>query len=254
MSPDPLPAPFFSLGEHFAIDLPGARALFTTRRGGVSRGPYASLNLGLLTRDEPAAVSDNRRTLQTTVGSPVAFVRQIHGVEVITMTAEEAAGLVSAGPDDLPVADGQLTADPACALATLTADCLPVALAGGGAVAMLHAGWRGLSGGILERGADALRALGVRSPLSAAIGPGAGPCCYEVGEEVHAAFAAEAVHLHPGLNLDLPGIARERLRRAGVREVHDIGLCTMCSDPELFFSHRRDRGLTGRQGGVAWLT
>ena len=253
MSPDPLPAPFFSLGEHFAIDLSGARVLFTTRRGGVSRGPYASLNLGLLTRDEPTAVSDNRRTLQTTVGSPVAFVRQIHGVEVRVISADE-AGLASTGPDELPVADGQVTADPACALATLTADCLPVALAGGGAVAMVHAGWRGLSGGILERGADALRALGVRSPLSAAIGPGAGPCCYEVGEEVHAAFAQEPERLHPGPNLDLPGIARERLRRAGVREVHDIGLCTMCSDPELFFSHRRDRGLTGRQGGVAWLT
>jgi polyphenol oxidase len=254
MSADSLPAPFFPLGGHLAIDLSGARALFTTRRGGVSGGPYASLNLGLMTDDEPTAVSDNRRTLQKRVGSPVAFVRQVHGVEVRGMTAEEAAGLASARPDQLPVADGQVTADPACALATLTADCLPVALAGSGGVAMLHAGWRGLSGGILERGADALRALGVTGPLSAAIGPGAGPCCYEVGEEVHAAFAGEPEHLHPRPNLDLPGIARERLRRAGVSEVHDIGLCTMCSDPELFFSHRRDRGITGRQGGVAWLT
>jgi YfiH family protein len=253
MSADPPPAPFFPLGEHFAIDLPGARAIFTTRRGGVSAGAYASLNLGLMTDDEPDAVRENRRSLEQRVGSPVAFVRQVHGVEVRGTTAAEAAGLGRAGPDQLPVADGQLTADLGCALATLTADCLPVALAGGGAVAMLHAGWRGLSGGILERSADALRALGVTGPLSAAIGPAAGPCCYEVGEEVHAAFAEEAEELHPRPNLDLPGIAGERLRRAGVSEVHNIGLCTMCSGPGLFFSHRRDRGITGRQAGVAWL-
>jgi hypothetical protein len=236
------------------IDLPGARVMFTTRRGGVSTGPYTSLNLGLMTDDEPEAIRQNRRILADQAGSPVGFVRQIHGTNVLATTAAQAGERQTAGPGDLPEADGQLTSDRGCALAALTADCLPVAVAGEGAVAMLHAGWRGLAGGILEEGVARLRALGISGPLSAAIGPGARACCYEVGPEVHAAFADEPERVHRGANLDLPGIAAERLGRAGVTEVHDIGLCTICSHPALFFSHRRDHGLTGRQAGVAWLT
>jgi polyphenol oxidase len=254
MSTPALPAPFFALAGHFAIDLPGARAVFTSRRGGASSGPYASLNLGLLTDDDPTAVRQNRSTLQSQVGSPVSFLRQVHGTDLRHTTAADATRRQTAGPGELPEGDGQLTSERGCALGVLTADCLPVAIAGDGAVAMLHAGWRGLAGGILERGANALRALGVSGPLSAAIGPGAGPCCYEVGDEVHAALATEPGRLHRGRNLDLPGIARHRLGRADVTEVHDIGLCTICSDPELLFSHRRDHGLTGRQAGVAWLS
>jgi hypothetical protein len=249
-----VPDPFFVLHEHFAVDLPGARAMFTTRRGGVSDGAYASLNLGLMTDDAPEAIRANRRTLGKQAGSPVGFVRQVHGSELRLATAADAARRAQAGPGELPEADGQLTTEPGCALAALTADCLPVAVAGAGGVAMLHAGWRGLHGGILEAGAAALRTRGVGGPLTAAIGPGAGPCCYSVGEEVHAAFADEPAHVHRGRNLDLPGIARARLGRAGVEIVHDLGLCTICSDPALFFSHRRDRGVTGRQAGVAWLT
>src|SRR6185437_10374614 len=136
----------------------------------------------------------------------------------------------------------------------MTADCLPVAVAGPSAVAMLHAGWRGLDGGILAEGVDALRELGAGAPLQAAIGPGAGPCCYEVGEEVHATFAAQDLDIRNGRNLDLKAIAREQLERAGVEVVHDVGLCTICGDPTLLFSHRRDGGVTGRQAGVVWLS
>lgn len=250
----PPPEPFFILARQFAIDLPGARVMFTTRRGGVSTGPYSSFNLGLMTDDVPAAIRENRRRLEEQPGAPVSFVRQVHGASVLSTSSAEAARRRTAAPGGLPEADGQLTVEPGCALAALTADCLPVAVAGAGGVAMLHAGWRGLAGGILERGVEALRALGVSGPLSAAIGPGAGPCCYEVGPEVHSVFAEGPVRPQRGAKLDLPGIAAERLRRAGVAEVHDIGLCTICSDPGLFFSHRRERGLTGRQAGVAWLT
>jgi polyphenol oxidase len=142
----------------------------------------------------------------------------------------------------------------------LVADCLPIAVAGrgrsngDGAVAMLHAGWRGLAGGIVAAGVQALRELGVDGPIEAAIGPGAGVCCYEVGEEVHAEFADVGSDVRRGRNLDLKAIARHELERAGVDAVHDIGLCTICADDSLFFSHRRDHGVTGRQAGVAWLS
>jgi hypothetical protein len=137
---------------------------------------------------------------------------------------------------------------------TLTADCLAVAIAGDGGVAMLHAGWRGLREGVIASGVGALRDAGVTGPLSAAIGPGAGPCCYEVGPEVHEAFADQPAAVHEGRNLHLPAIARHELARAGVGTVWDIAVCTICSDPTLLFSHRRDRGVTGRQAGIAWLT
>jgi polyphenol oxidase len=133
----------------------------------------------------------------------------------------------------------------------LAADCLPVAIAGDGAVAMVHAGWRGLAGGVIAEGARAVRELGARGALSAAIGPGAGPCCYEVGEEVHAVFAAHSERARRGDNLDLKAIAAAELELAGVTDVYDSGICTICSED--FFSHRRDRGVTGRQSGIAWL-
>jgi hypothetical protein len=136
----------------------------------------------------------------------------------------------------------------------LVADCLPIALAAPGAVAMVHAGWRGLAGGVVDEGVRALRALGAPGAVTAAIGPGAGGCCYEVGEEVHAAFAQHGEDVHDGRKLDLKAIARRDLEAAGVAEVHDVGLCTLCAEPGLFFSHRRDGGVTGRQAGVAWRT
>jgi YfiH family protein len=138
-------------------------------------------------------------------------------------------------------ADGQVVTRHGVAAIVYAADCLPVALAGPHAAGVVHAGWRGLSDGVLEAGVAALG----EGPVSAAIGPAIGPCCYEVGDDLRAVFGTS------GRTLDLKAIARERLLAAGVEEVHDCGLCTAC-DPERFFSHRRDRGVTGRQAGLAW--
>ena len=242
-----LAEPFYAWGEHLAIDLPGARAVFTTRRGGFSTGPYESLNLGRLTDDDPEAVERNRAALQARVDGRLAMIRQVHGSRVRRLDGPPEAG-------QLPEADGQATAVEGLAPMVLTADCLPIALAGGGAVAMLHAGWRGLASGIVDEGVRALRELGSAGTVSAAIGPGAGGCCYEVGEEVHERFASYGDDVHRDGNLDLKAIARAQLVRSGVGEVLDAGLCTICAPAELFFSHRRDHGVTGRQAGIAWLT
>lgn len=246
--------PFYARGEHFAIDLPGAQALFTTRRGGRSRGPYASLNLGRLTDDDPASVRDNREAIEALIDNPLVFVRQVHGHRVQTVDADTAARARDAAPDEMARADGQVTRDRGLALTALTADCLPIAVAADGVVGMLHAGWRGLAEGVIPAGVAAIRGLGADGSLRAAIGPGAGPCCYEVGDEVMRAFDGEPT-AHRGANhLDLKAIARAQLERAGVVKVHDIGLCTICSDRSLLFSHRRDHGTTGRQAGIAWLS
>jgi YfiH family protein len=236
---------FFETGEHFAIDLPGARALFTTRRGGVSGGPYASLNLGRLTDDRSDDVERNRAVLEAELGMPLSYIRQVHGTRVRRVDEPTRPG------PGIPEADGQATSVRGVAMMVMVADCLPIALAGHGAVAMLHGGWRGLAGGIVAEGVRAVRELaGEQAPLSAAIGPGIRGCCYEVGDEVRAAFARHPDALD-GRHLDLACVARRELEAAGVSEVHDAGLCTACH-PELFFSHRRDRGVTGRQAGVAW--
>ncbi len=145
------PDPFYLAGEHVAIDLPGARALFTTRRGGVSGGPYATLNLGRWTEDDPVAVEHNRVALAGRVGGRLAYGRQVHGNTVTRVTSPPVEGVV---PDE---ADGQATSLPGVAPMVLTADCLPVAVAGHGAAAMLHAGWRGLAGGVIAEGVRAVR-------------------------------------------------------------------------------------------------
>jgi YfiH family protein len=237
-----LPAPFEPVGDHIGVALPGGRALFTTRRGGVSEGAYASLNLGRWTDDDPDAVHRNREILAGTVGVSLDAVvqgRQVHGAHVERRIAPDGA---------LSEADGQATNAKGLVPLVLTADCLPVALIGEHAVAMLHAGWRGLADGVLEEGVGALRALGDEGPLQAAIGPGAGGCCYEVGPAVQAAFG----HAPKQGAIDLKALARARLEAAGVEQVHDAGVCTLCADAGLFFSHRRDGGVTGRQAGLAW--
>jgi YfiH family protein len=232
---------FRAQGDHLAIDLDGATALFTTRRGGVSEGPYASLNLGRRTGDDGASVEANRERVGEIAGHDWGrFARaiQVHGTRV--RRVED----VPRRDDPWEEADGHVTALAGVPALVFVADCLPVAIAGPEAVAMVHAGWRGLAGGILAEAAGMLGA----GPLHAAIGPGIGACCYEVGDEVRARFPAEAAR---GRHLDLKLAARRALEAAGVAEVHDAGLCTSC-DPERFFSHRRDDGVTGRQAGIAW--
>ena len=248
MDRPPLPEPFRWEGEHVAGELPGARVLFSTRHGGVSPAPFDSLNLGRLTDDDGANVDENRERLAGAVGLPrkrFLYGRQVHGTRV--RRAAEPPG------PQRPVADedGQATALGDAAALVFVADCLPVLLAADGAVAAVHAGRRGLAGGIVAEGVAALRELGAAGPVHAAIGPGAAGCCYEVGEEVHAQFADVPGARVGERNLDLPAIARAKLAQAGVQDVHDVGLCTMCRR-DLFFTHRGDGGTTGRQAGVVW--
>lgn len=248
-----LAEPFYSWHEHIAIELPGAKAVFTTRRGGFSTGAFASLNLGKLTLDDPQVVQRNRDLLQQRIGARLAMIRQVHGARVLRRDdPDRVSGAAPVG--ELEPADGQATARAGIAPIVMTADCLPVVVAGGGALAVLHAGWRGLADGVIGEGIRAVRELGRGAPLTAAIGPGAGSCCYEVGQEVHERFADLDGTARQGRNLDLKSIARAQLSNAGVSEVHDVGLCTICAPRTLFFSHRRDRGVTGRQAGLAWLT
>jgi copper oxidase (laccase) domain-containing protein len=131
----------------------------------------------------------------------------------------------------------------------LAADCLPVALGCRGAVAIVHAGWRGLSAGVIEEGLAALRELGGEGPLGAVLGPCAGACCYEVGPEVHEALGEPGRARGPA---DLRALARRRLTDAGVAQTVELGGCTICD--QRFFSHRREGAAAGRMAGVAWLS
>jgi purine-nucleoside/S-methyl-5'-thioadenosine phosphorylase / adenosine deaminase len=223
----------------FRWEAPGPyRVAFSTREGGVSDGPYASLNLGLLTKDEPANVEENRRRLCAEVGADperLALNKQIHG----TTVRRAVAG------DRHERADGLWTDEPDVPMLAMTADCLPVAIARSNgdrpALAILHVGWRGLAEGVIANG---VAALGGR--VAAAIGPAIGPCCYEVGPEVAALFDDGLVSTR---KLDLWTAAERALRAAGVEEVERTDVCTSCH-PKLFFSHRRDEGTTGRQGVI----
>jgi len=229
--------------------LPGARAAFSTRLGGVSRASFESLNLGILTDDEPASVLENRRRLAAMLGfapERVPIGRQVHGAELQVNSGPQVPSPFAEPGSPIAEVDGQVLAGPGMAALVFVADCLPVALAGPGGVAMLHCGWRGLASGIVGRGARAVAAT------DAAIGPGIGACCYEVGEEVLGAFAGLGSGIADGRKLDLPEVARRLLERAGVERTESAGVCTSC-EPDLFFSHRRDRGRTGRQAGIAWL-
>jgi len=203
-----------------ALSLPGGQVLFTGREQGDIRQPV------------PAAA------LAEAAGRPLTLVRQVHGATVRPVT--------DAGCRELVDADGQATARRDVATTVLVADCLPIAIIGFGALAIVHAGWRGLLAGVVEEGVAAVRRLGEAGPLSAAIGPGAGPCCYAVGDELRELFGTSEA------TLDLKGVARRRLNVAGIDHVEDAGVCTVCDSR--YFSYRRDGEAAGRQAGVAWLT
>jgi YfiH family protein len=224
----------------------GARALFSTRLGGVSEGPFESLNLGRLTEDLPEAVSENRHRLAAALEVDPDLVligRQVHGARIIRHDQPPEPPLYANPTPRLPEADGQATPRPDLAPLVFVADCLPVALAGPGGIAMIHCGWRGLAGGIVEQGVGAVEAQ------TAVVGPGIGPCCYEVGDEVLAAFEGLGGDLTDGRTLDLRRAAGNLIKRAGVEAVEISQECTSCQ-PELFFSHRRDGARTGRQAGL----
>ncbi|HEX4718058.1 MAG TPA: polyphenol oxidase family protein, partial [Thermoleophilaceae bacterium] len=245
----------------FRVTLPGAEVLFSTREGGLSSGPYESLNLGFLTGDDRELVIENRRRLAARADvepADVVMGWQVHGTDIEEWNGRDAdTAFLDPQGGHLKV-DAHITRESGLAPLVLVADCLPVAIAGGGTVAMLHCGWRGLAGGLIARAAGRMRALaaGARGPnghaFEAAVGPGIGPCCYEVGEEVLAAFSGFD-GVADGRMLNLRAIAEQQLRAAGIEQVEHVDYCTSCH-PELFFSHRRDNGVTGRQGGIAWLT
>lgn len=224
----------------FRWDAPGCSVAFSTRIGGVSSGVYASLNLGLLTDDEPANVEENRRRLCAEVGvdaEHLAMNRQEHSATVRR---------AHAGRRGEP-GDGLWTNEFGIPMLKLTADCVPVAVARDKrpALALLHAGWRGLLDGVIAAGVAAIGAGG-----RAAIGPAIGRCCYEVGPDVAEPFEQRfGAGVRRGRSVDLWSATELALRDAGVTSIERFDVCTSCH-PELFFSHRRDGGVTGRQGVI----
>lgn len=225
------------------------QVVFTTRLGGVSEGAFESLNLGILTEDDPDRVVENRRRLCAVVGADAdtaTMAWQVHGSAV---TEAKPKGILERTVFDQ--CDGLWSDRPGQAMALVTADCFPVAIAradgGKPGLCVLHVGWRGLLEGIVASGTGALG----EGPLTAAIGPGIGACCYEVGEEVARPFRERfGDDVVVDGRLDLGGATERALREAGVASVERSSHCTAC-EPELFFSHRRDHGRTGRQGVIA---
>jgi len=225
------------------------RSLITTRNGGGSSGPYASMNLGLRVNDDPAVVDANRRLLKIFLPAEPKWLNQVHGTTVVD------AEIVTEPVE----ADASVATSPGCVSAIMVADCLPILFAdrSGSAVASAHAGWRGLAAGVIENTVQALD-LPPRN-LLAYLGPAIGPSAFEVGDEVRDAFVAVdpaagyAFHPHkPGKWLaDLFVLARQRLATAGVSSVFGGGQCTY-SDPTRFFSHRRDK-VSGRMAALVWL-
>ena len=237
----------------------GVGALMTSRAGGTSGGPYASMNLGAAVGDAPDRVAANRALLEAACGATPVFLRQVHGTQVVRLHAGDASA-------DAPVreADASLTTDPGVACTVLLADCLPVLFAAPAArgVAAAHAGWRGLAAGVLETTLDALCTAASCRPeeVQAWLGACIGPDAFEVGADVLEALGVDpSAALTPRFRphragkwlADLPGLARDRLRRAGVRQVSGDYRCTV-ADASRFFSYRRD-GVTGRMAAAVWI-
>jgi YfiH family protein len=234
-------------------------ALMTTRAGGVSAGPYASLNLGRSVGDDPVAVDENRRRFAAAIGAAPSYLSQVHGARVLRLDAR------SPGAGD--EADAAVTAMPGIACTVLVADCLPVLFAAPAAraVGAAHAGWRGLAAGVLEATVAAVAAAARCDPaeIVAWLGPCIGPHRFEVGADVLAAFGCAAGHSGPRFVprarvdgsprwlADLPGLARDRLVAAGVTQVGGGAWCTVL-DASRFFSFRRDR-ITGRMAAAVWI-
>jgi YfiH family protein len=244
---------------HWEWHGPGAHAVFTSREGGVSAAPLDSLNVGAHVGDATSAVLENRRRAAALLEldpDDVAGVTQVHGADVwldlVLGAALPAEVRWSAGASAIE-ADALVTTRPGVALAVGVADCLPIAVAWGGAIAAIHAGWRSLELGVIEATFAALRraagsgvALADAGPF-AVIGPALGACCMEVGEEVAARFDPASIVRRPGHErpfLDARADATRRLERAGCSVEH-VAVCTR-DDPRCF-SHRGDGGHGGRQ-------
>jgi YfiH family protein len=229
------------------LELGRARLLWSDRTGGVSEPPFDTANGGYGRGDDPARVAENRRRVGASLGGRAAdpatwtCLRQVHGSRVVVATADP--------PATEPVGDALVATDPGAVLAILTADCGPVALVSPGAVGAIHAGWRGIAAGVMEKGALRVTELGGGRPR-AVLGPCVRPCCYEFSPtdldllvaRLGPGVAASTAQGRPAL--DLPAAIAAALARAGVDEVDDVGVCTACSP--VHFSHRRE-GPTGLQ-------
>ena len=239
------------MGPLIAPDWPAparVQSLMTTRQGGVSRGPFASLNLGLHVQDDPLAVTENRARLHQTLPAEPVWLNQVHGIHVVQ--AESVRGV--------PDADASFTREPGTVCAVLTADCLPVLFCArdGSVVAAAHAGWRGLAAGVLEA---TLAIMNVPpGEVMAWLGAAIGPEAFVVGDEVRDTFitshptSVSAFLPHQGKWLaDIDTLARIRLKACGVPTVYGGGLCTY-TDAARFYSYRRD-GKTGRMAALIWL-
>lgn len=226
------------------LSLPGgAKALFTDRAHG---------NLSSVGGEHAEEGLQSRESLRVRIGvERLARSYQVHGTVVCRVLSNDSLEAIRSDSEHQPdfEADGHAVAVKGVAAMVLTADCIPVVLGAGDAVAALHAGWRGLAAGVLEEGVRALREVGGGGGITAIVGPCAGACCYEVGEEVHGAF--EGAH-RVGRKIDLRAIAHDRLLAAGVAEVRDVEACTICD--ERYFSYRREGASAGRQAGLAWLS
>jgi YfiH family protein len=225
---------------------PNVRAVSTTRSGGVSRGPWSSFNLGLHCGDDPSHVEQNRAGLSTVLPAPAHWLRQVHGTSVLRHAARFTGEMEG---------DALVSFEPRQVCVVLTADCLPVLFCNrrGDRVGIAHAGWRGLANGILEATVRALDEA--PTELMAWMGPAIGPQVYEVGADVAEAFPGEfpAVFTPRGdrFLMDIYALAKLKLAAVGVHAVYGGAYCTL-SDPERFFSYRRD-GVTGRMASLIWL-
>jgi YfiH family protein len=224
----------------FEVALPGARALFTTRQGGFSTGRFNSRNLGLMTEDDEEVVRKNVEQLKDELGLPrLQLLQQVHG-NLIEEVSGESTGTI-------PIADGAITAERLSGMLITGADCPPVILASETRLAALHCGWRPVAAEIIEKAA----ALFGDEEFVAAVGPGICQNHFEVGQEVIDALGEDGAAHADGRKLHLTGVIETRLRRVGAQSVQIVDRCTHC-EPEHFFSHRRDNGVTGRQAAVAW--
>jgi hypothetical protein len=237
------------------------QAFCTTRQGGISKPPFNSLNLGLNAGDDLADVLQNRSIVRSELPAEPLWLKQTHGVTVSTPTSRSALAI---GPFE---ADASVTNIPNEVLAILAADCMPVLFASksGDVIGAAHAGWRGLSGGVLENTINEMIALSLgltTSDISAWLGPAIGPSAFEVGEDVLQAFAEQGESIlskafipvigTPGKYLaDLYLLARDRLRALGIVQINGGEFCTL-SNPEHFFSYRRDKA-TGRFASLIWI-
>lgn len=213
---------------------------FSSRRGGVSAPPFASLNLAARGGDRPDHVAENRRRAAAAIGFPTSslvLARQVHGTEMLEARAGRSGIL---GEADILVAR-----EPGPVLGILTADCAPVLMIGEGGIAIAHAGWRGLIAGAVEKAVEAV------GPVAAAwIGPCIHACCYEVGPEVIEGFGSAGLPVAAPGRVDPAQASLFALRRAGAERIAVAEVCTACD--RNYFSYRRD-GRTGRQGAFLGL-